>query len=167
MPDLSFWLSLHIWSSRAGCYSPSGPGIIGPLCTFITKYHHIIGGRVLSKQKSSTIHSLPLSKRDSLSHLVFSVNIDIGFYRSHLWATMQLKLISFVLIILHCMDYTGCQQHNTSRHWQHKREYKHQHVIRNLKTLTLWYCLTVSLQSLHTTDITITMIILTNKNDHY
>ncbi|XP_019750648.1 R-spondin-3 [Hippocampus comes] len=34
---------------------------------------------------------------------------------------MQLKLISFVLIILHCMDYTGCQQHNTSRHWQHKQ----------------------------------------------
>ncbi|XP_077432221.1 R-spondin-3 isoform X1 [Vanacampus margaritifer] len=35
---------------------------------------------------------------------------------------MQLKLISFVLIILHCMDYTGCQQHSTSRHWQHKPE---------------------------------------------
>lgn len=36
---------------------------------------------------------------------------------------MQLQLISFALIILHCMDYTGCQQHSSSRHWQHKREY--------------------------------------------
>lgn len=36
---------------------------------------------------------------------------------------MQLQLISFALIILHCMDYTGCQQHSGSRHWQHKREY--------------------------------------------
>uniref|UniRef100_A0A8C2X6M9 R-spondin 3 n=1 Tax=Cyclopterus lumpus TaxID=8103 RepID=A0A8C2X6M9_CYCLU len=33
---------------------------------------------------------------------------------------MQLQLISFVLIILHCMDYTGCQQHSSSRHRQHK-----------------------------------------------
>lgn len=44
-------------------------------------------------------------------------------YESHLRATMLLQLISFVLIILHCMDYTGCQQHSSSRHWQHKREY--------------------------------------------
>ncbi|XP_037129458.1 R-spondin-3 isoform X2 [Syngnathus acus] len=34
---------------------------------------------------------------------------------------MQLKVISFVVIILHCMDYTGCQQYSTSRHWQHKQ----------------------------------------------
>ncbi|XP_061531538.1 R-spondin-3 [Phycodurus eques] len=34
---------------------------------------------------------------------------------------MQLQLISFVWIILHCMDYTGCQQHSTSRHRQHKQ----------------------------------------------
>ncbi|GLD67461.1 R-spondin-3-like isoform X1 [Lates japonicus] len=34
---------------------------------------------------------------------------------------MQLQLISFVLIILHCMDYTGCQQHSSSRHRQHKQ----------------------------------------------
>ncbi|XP_026149647.1 R-spondin-3 isoform X2 [Mastacembelus armatus] len=33
---------------------------------------------------------------------------------------MQLQLITFVLIILHCMDYTGCQQHNSPRHRQHK-----------------------------------------------
>ncbi|XP_067366037.1 R-spondin-3 isoform X2 [Channa argus] len=33
---------------------------------------------------------------------------------------MQLQLISFVLIILHCMDYSGCQQHSSSRHRQHK-----------------------------------------------
>lgn len=32
---------------------------------------------------------------------------------------MQLQL-SFVLIILHCMDYIGCQQHSSSRHRQHK-----------------------------------------------
>uniref|UniRef100_A0A8D3A042 R-spondin 3 n=1 Tax=Scophthalmus maximus TaxID=52904 RepID=A0A8D3A042_SCOMX len=36
---------------------------------------------------------------------------------------MQLQLISFVLIIWHCMDYSGCQQHSSSRHRQHKREY--------------------------------------------
>nr|XP_057910005.1 R-spondin-3 isoform X1 [Doryrhamphus excisus] len=34
---------------------------------------------------------------------------------------MQLQLISFVLIILHGMDYTGCQQHSSSRHRQHKQ----------------------------------------------
>ncbi|XP_028326495.1 R-spondin-3 [Gouania willdenowi] len=34
---------------------------------------------------------------------------------------MQLQLISFVLIILNCMDYTGCQQHSSSRHRQHKQ----------------------------------------------
>uniref|UniRef100_H3DP44 R-spondin 3 n=1 Tax=Tetraodon nigroviridis TaxID=99883 RepID=H3DP44_TETNG len=34
---------------------------------------------------------------------------------------MQLQLISFALIILHCMDYTGCQPHSSSRHWQHKQ----------------------------------------------
>lgn len=34
---------------------------------------------------------------------------------------MQLQLISFVLIIWHCMDYTGCQQHSSSRHRQHKQ----------------------------------------------
>ncbi|XP_034553408.1 R-spondin-3 [Notolabrus celidotus] len=34
---------------------------------------------------------------------------------------MQLKLISFVLIILHCMDYTGGQLHSSSRHRQHKQ----------------------------------------------
>ncbi|XP_077577999.1 R-spondin-3 [Stigmatopora nigra] len=34
---------------------------------------------------------------------------------------MQLQLISFVLIILHCMDYTGCQQHSTSRHRQQRQ----------------------------------------------
>ncbi|XP_057691460.1 R-spondin-3 [Corythoichthys intestinalis] len=34
---------------------------------------------------------------------------------------MQLQLISFVLIILHCMDYTGCQQHSTSRHRQRRQ----------------------------------------------
>ncbi|XP_061920288.1 R-spondin-3 [Entelurus aequoreus] len=33
---------------------------------------------------------------------------------------MQLQLISFVLIILHCMDYTGCQ-HSSSRHRQLKQ----------------------------------------------
>ncbi|XP_028280747.1 R-spondin-3 [Parambassis ranga] len=33
---------------------------------------------------------------------------------------MQLQLIFFVLIILHGMDYTGCQQHSSSRHRQHK-----------------------------------------------
>lgn len=43
-------------------------------------------------------------------------------YESHPRATMQLQLISFVLIILHCMDYTGCQPHSSSRHRQHKRE---------------------------------------------
>ncbi|XP_037533034.1 R-spondin-3 [Nematolebias whitei] len=32
---------------------------------------------------------------------------------------MQLQLISFVLIILHCMDYS-CQQHSSSRHRTHK-----------------------------------------------
>ncbi|XP_072250799.1 R-spondin-3 [Leuresthes tenuis] len=34
---------------------------------------------------------------------------------------MQLQLISFVLIILHCMDYTGCQPHSSPRHLQHKQ----------------------------------------------
>ncbi|XP_053737124.1 R-spondin-3 [Synchiropus splendidus] len=34
---------------------------------------------------------------------------------------MQLQLISFVLIILHGMEYTGCQQHSSSRHRQHKQ----------------------------------------------
>ncbi|XP_035529139.1 R-spondin-3 [Morone saxatilis] len=34
---------------------------------------------------------------------------------------MQLQLISFVWIILHCMDYTGCQQHSSSRHRPHKQ----------------------------------------------
>lgn len=34
---------------------------------------------------------------------------------------MQLQLISFVLIILHCMDYTGGQPHSSSRHRQHKQ----------------------------------------------
>uniref|UniRef100_A0A3P9LE99 R-spondin 3 n=1 Tax=Oryzias latipes TaxID=8090 RepID=A0A3P9LE99_ORYLA len=33
---------------------------------------------------------------------------------------MQLQVISFVLIILHCMDSTGCQPHSSSRHPQHK-----------------------------------------------
>lgn len=37
---------------------------------------------------------------------------------------MQLQLISFVLIILHGMDYTGCQQHSSPRNRQHKREYR-------------------------------------------
>ncbi|XP_075868908.1 R-spondin-3 [Nelusetta ayraudi] len=34
---------------------------------------------------------------------------------------MQLQLISFVLIISHCMEYTGGQQHSSSRHRQHKQ----------------------------------------------
>ncbi|KAM9724442.1 R-spondin-3 [Menidia menidia] len=34
---------------------------------------------------------------------------------------MQLQLVSFVLIILHCMDYTGCQPHSSPRHRQHKQ----------------------------------------------
>ncbi|XP_007550093.1 R-spondin-3 [Poecilia latipinna] len=33
---------------------------------------------------------------------------------------MQLQLISFVLIIWNCMDYSGCQPHSSSRHRQHK-----------------------------------------------
>ncbi|XP_056142938.1 LOW QUALITY PROTEIN: R-spondin-3 [Lampris incognitus] len=34
---------------------------------------------------------------------------------------MQLQLFSFALVILHCMEYTGCQQHSSSRHRQHKQ----------------------------------------------
>ncbi|XP_034031235.1 R-spondin-3 isoform X1 [Thalassophryne amazonica] len=34
---------------------------------------------------------------------------------------MQLQLISFAWIIWHCMEYTGGQQHSSSRHRQHKQ----------------------------------------------
>ncbi|CAL8248224.1 unnamed protein product [Lota lota] len=34
---------------------------------------------------------------------------------------MQLQLICSILIFLHCMEYTGCQQHGGSRHRQHKQ----------------------------------------------
>ncbi|XP_061574245.1 R-spondin-3 isoform X2 [Cololabis saira] len=34
---------------------------------------------------------------------------------------MQSQLICFVLTILHCMDFTGCQPHSSSRHRPHKQ----------------------------------------------
>lgn len=111
------------WRSCPGCYSLSGPGIIGPTYTTITTYHHIAGGPAVSRNYLPSTLCLRLGgkKNGILSNKWFGEHWH-WLYESHLWATMQLQLISFVLIILHCMDYTGCQQHSSTRHRQHKRE---------------------------------------------
>lgn len=87
---------------------------------------HITPQLGLPLSLGASFHALPPSTRGGKTDSY--PNQWIGehwhwLYESHLRATMQLQLISFALIILHCMDYTGCQQHSSSRHWQHKREY--------------------------------------------
>lgn len=121
MPD-SAWLSWHVWRSYPGCYSLNGPGIIGPLYTTTnTTYRHI--GPAAPRSSLSTALCLGRVEQGILSNKWFGEHWH-WLYESHLWATMQLQLISFVLIILHCMEYTGGQQHSSSRHRQHKREYQ-------------------------------------------
>lgn len=120
------WLpgfSRHIWRPGPGCYSWSGPGIFGPPYTTITTYHPITGAPAEFRSQLPRSASVYAGRENGIVSDKWIGEHWHWLYESHLRATMQLQLISFALIILHCMDYTGCQQHSSSRHWQHKREY--------------------------------------------
>lgn len=106
--DISQW---HICGLPPICYCRIGPGAFGPLTILVLLRVSRAGASARFRNNYIEFCTDQSALRD----------IEIDKTSIIPLITMQLQLISIVLI-LHCMEYTNCQQHG-SRHRQHKRKF--------------------------------------------